>query len=361
LLSVSKLDNGQLEVDLPTASTATETKSARSETASVAAPAGEPAVASDERPPRRGRRGRGGRGRDREDREPRESRPVEAAAVNGAERPVAPIERPAQLELANEPRVAAPSPTPTPVSTPAATDNIAGDAGQRLTRSEAFDLVRRAVNELATADTSARASDVRRRARQLLGRDSESLSDRMFVRILKDAHDAGIIDLRRRGDDFEVARAAEAAPVAEQLARTEQAAVAASTPPVTSAPAPRIGMGHRGAGPRGRLPVPPPELLSIGVVETAAPPPPPRALVETPPASTNGASPAEPQVASRGRRGRGKPAAKTAAKAGVAPVAEVAAKPPAKPAAKAAKRGRAAAKKGGGARGKKAAPAPTEA
>src|SRR5205085_3648209 len=57
LLSVSKLDNGQLEVDLPALapSTVSETKTARAET-SVALPAGETPAASDDRPPRRGRR-----------------------------------------------------------------------------------------------------------------------------------------------------------------------------------------------------------------------------------------------------------------------------------------------------------------
>jgi hypothetical protein len=189
----------------------------------------------------------------------------------------------------------------------------------------------------------------------------------MFVRILKDAHDAGIIDLRRRGDDFEVARAADAAPVAEQLAKTEQAAVAASAPPVTSsAPAPRIGMGHRGARPRGPLGAPPADLLSIGVVEGAAPPRAAHAAVTVPPPSDNGASPAEAKSPARGRRGRGKSAGKPAAKeATKAVAAAVVATPPAvaaKTGAK-AKRGRAAAKKGGGGggRGKKSPPAPTQA
>jgi len=363
LLSVSKLDNGQLEVDLPAASSSasTEAKGARAET-SVALPAGETPVAADERPPRRGRRGRGGRGRDREEREPREPRPSESAPIAStpvaAERPPQPTDRPTQLEIASEPRVPAPTSAPAPV----AVESIAGDAGQRLTRSEAFDLVRRAVNELAPGDSSAKASDVRRRARQLLGRDSESLSDRMFVRILKDAHDAGIIDLRRRGDDFEVARAADAAPVSEQLARTEQAAVAASAPPAASAaPAARVGMLHRGARPRGRLGAPPADLLSIGVVEDAAPPV-AHAVVEVQPPSDNGATPAEQKAPSRGRRGRGKSAAKAAPKESAKPVAHVAPSVPpatesAKPAAK-AKRGRSAAKKGGGggARGKKGAP-----
>jgi uncharacterized protein (TIGR00288 family) len=363
LLSVSKLDNGQLEVDLPPASLSitAETKAPRAELAAVAAvPAGETVPSIDDRPPRRGRRGRGGRGRDREEREPRaprESGPQEIVA----ERPSLALERPTPLEVSTESRAASAAPIPAPAAIAPA--GLAGDAGERLTRSEAFDLVRRAVNELATADTSARASEVRRRARHLLGRDSESLSDRMFVRILKDAHDAGIIDLRRRGDDFEVARAAEAAPVSEQLARTEQAAVAASTPPVTvGAPAPRIGMGHRGARPRGRLGAPPPDLLSIGVVEDAAPPP--RAAVEISAPSDNGAAAVEPKAPSRGRRGRGKSAAKSAAKGAAkeaAPaIAEVATK-----AAK-AKRGRTAAKKGGGggaggARGKKNVPEPSHA
>jgi hypothetical protein len=182
----------------------------------------------------------------------------------------------------------------------------------------------------------------------------------MFVRILKDAHDAGIIDLRRRGDDFEVARAAEAAPVSEQLARTEQAAVAASAPPPTStAAAPRVGMLHRGARPRGKLGAPPASLLSIGVVEHG-PPPTAHAAVEVSSASDNGAAPAEHKAPSRGRRGRGKSAAKAAAKHVAKEVPATADASP-KPGAK-AKRGRAGAKKGGGgARGKKHEPATSQA
>jgi hypothetical protein len=94
----------------------------------------------------------------------------------------------------------------------------------------------------------------------------------MFVRVLKDAHDNGIIDLRRRGDDFEVARAAEAESVADQLAKA--AAAHAPAPSAPAAPAPRVGMGPRGAGGRlrGRLGAPPADLLSIGVVSTRSAP-----------------------------------------------------------------------------------------
>jgi len=346
LLSVTKLDNGQLEVDLPNAMPATETRTNRSESP-ASSEAAESAVPSDERGPRRSRRGRGGgRGRDRE---PRIVAPAQPATPIESE-PAAPVTvtRPAaQLEFAADAR---PS-----------DETAAGSGGERLTRSEAFDLVRRAVNELATGDDSIRASDVRRRARQLLGRDSESLSDRMFVRILKDAHDEGIIDLRRRGNDFEVARAAEATPVSEQLARHETAATASSTS--TPAPAtPRLGMGPRGArargvGPlRGRPGAPPPELLSIGVVEDA-----PIAVAmpsdEQPASAVNGTAPAARAKRGRGSRGRGKtgrptPATPPAVATAVHPPATVAVPSPK------AKRGSVAAKPGGGRpRAKKRAPA----
>ena len=71
---------------------------------------------------------------------------------------------------------------------------------------------------------------VRSTARALLGRDSESLSERNFTRILQDAHDADVIDLRRRGDDYEVAAAVGAAPVAAQLAAAETANTPAAKP-----------------------------------------------------------------------------------------------------------------------------------
>jgi hypothetical protein len=171
------------------------------------------------------------------------------------------VDAPASLERVEE-----------PLAAPVATTDVIGAGGERLTRNEAFDLVRRAVETLTTDDNDAtRASEIRSRARELLGRDSESLNERMFVRILKDAHDGGVIDLRRRGDDFEVARAAEAPSVADQVARAD---AAASPPrPATAAATPRIGMGPRSAGGRARtrLEGPPPELFAVGVVDEPAP------------------------------------------------------------------------------------------
>jgi hypothetical protein len=146
-----------------------------------------------------------------------------------------------------------------------------GVSGELLTREEAFNLVRQAVDILTGgADAPVLASDVRRKARDLLGRDSGSLSDRMFVRILRDAHDTNVVDLRKRGDDWELAPAAEAAPITEQLQ--------AAAPPRAESQAGRSAAAaasfRRGMGMRGRVSGArelPPELLSIGVVDFGAP------------------------------------------------------------------------------------------
>src|SRR5215813_6925996 len=77
LLSVTKLENGQLEVDLPSGPPA-EAAPPVSAVASVVTDSGETTVAAEERPSRRGRRGRGGRGREREER-PATPAPIERA------------------------------------------------------------------------------------------------------------------------------------------------------------------------------------------------------------------------------------------------------------------------------------------
>lgn len=152
-----------------------------------------------------------------------------------------------------------------------------GSEGERLTRAEAFDLARNATAALVSGDDAALSSQVRKKAFELLGRNSESLSERNFHRILRDAHDAEVIDLRRRGDDYEVSLPAKAASVADQVKAAEAAATPRPAP--SAAPTPR-GMGPRGLPPRGRAgSAPPPELLMVGVVETrpSAPVPAPEA------------------------------------------------------------------------------------
>jgi hypothetical protein len=150
---------------------------------------------------------------------------------------------------------------------------VIGASGERLTRDEAFDLVRRAVAALVSGEGAVLASDVRTKAAELLGRDSDSLSERNFSRILRDAHDADVIDIRRRGDDYDVALATTAAPVAEQLNVAAGARTGANGPAPAAAPAAPRGLGPRGSrrgsfgGRGGTLP---PELLSVGMVDSPA-------------------------------------------------------------------------------------------
>jgi hypothetical protein len=129
-----------------------------------------------------------------------------------------------------------------------------------------------------------------------------------------DAHDAGSIDLRRRGDDFEVSRAAEAAPVTEQLAQ----AAAANAPAAAPTTGVRVGMGPRGVTGRGRsrAAAPPAGLLTVGVIDLA---PSSAAATASAAESTESAPVAEgttPAAAKRGARKRG--GRKTAARAGAA-------------------------------------------
>ena len=256
LLTLTKLENGQLEVGPPGA---TRTLPAGQESAEPHVPRLAPPAEGE--PVERSRRGRrGGRGRDREVRGQRT-----AAAA-------APPTSPSEPEFPPLPQ-----PEAARVDVPAAAADGIGSSGLRLRREEAFDLVRRSVG--VNGDAPIRASQVRATARELLGRDSESLSERNFTRILQDAHDADIIDLRRRGSDYEVAPAAPSTSVSEQLAAAEP-----PKPIVPVAPSAPTGMGARAGGPargRGRGPIGarvgivPPDLLSVGVVETSRPAPEP--------------------------------------------------------------------------------------
>jgi len=358
LVTLTRRDDGQYEIG---PATATPTPEPRREERRP-----ETAVEEGEREPRegrreergRGRRSRRGRGRDVE-RAPRAAE-AEQTAVE---------EMPAELAA--------------PPAAPRAAPAI-GTGGERLTRNEALDLVRRAVESLVpSTEESVGADLVRQRAFEQLGRDSESLNSRMFERILKDAHDANLIDLRRRGDTFELSRAAASESLADQINRAAAAQVP-TTPTETARPLVPRGMGPRGLS-RGRsgarVTAPPPDLLSVGVVRVGPPtdavattgagqpgaaPQPTVALEDggaaatTPSAESTATSEAPPAAGrtrggrSRGGRGARKSAAKTATKAATKAAVESAAKTTAPaPAAKTAapapagrgRRGRGAAKK----------------
>lgn len=283
----------------------------------------------------RGRRGRGrGRGRDRF----RDRREAGESAAEAA---------PADAAAAAEPRTGGETARPDVAPAFRSTDvsDTIGRSGERLTRSDAFDLVRRAVESLVTGDQATTASAARQRAFELLGRDSESLASRMFERVLQDAHDANMIDLRRRGDDWEVARAADAASIVDQLKAVDDQQKAEAKAAQALLPAAPRGMGARGIGGRGKGPAAPPaNLLMFGVVgaKPAAPVAAPVAAVAAPVAAVS-----VPVVS----------APVAAVEAPVAPAA-AASKAPKAPAKKPVKKAPAAAKKAAApAPAKKAAPA----
>jgi uncharacterized LabA/DUF88 family protein len=283
LLAVTKLENGQLEVAPPSGGE-------RSVAQAPATPAPRAGDGEEPREPRSRRGRRGGRGRNRGERS-------EGSVTVTAEHAAAPMQDPSTMITPVSPIVAVPAPEAAIAS--AAESNHAdrpahrsahrgaapathGDAsigvsGIRLTRDEAFSLVRDAVAALATGDDAVPSERVRQKAHALLGRDSESLSERNFARILRDAHDGDVVDLRKRGDAFEVAMAASVPSVADQLEVKEaQLTAAAAQEKAANAVVVPRGMGHRGAPARGgrgafgaKGAAASPNLLLLGVVDDA--------------------------------------------------------------------------------------------
>lgn len=300
LLKVSKLDNGQFEV-APTDGGAIPSSTAPGE-ASLA-PAGEGtrngAAPAEDKGERDGRR-RGRRGRGRGDRE----------------------RGPASDTASARPAASAPS--------------------TRLSLARAFDLMRDALRQL---DTPVQHEALRLRMSALLGHDDALLEQSRFTRLLRQANDAEVADVRKLGDDdYEISphptddpRArtgiplrpllAEAADSAESPARSASAA-----PP--AAPAPRFGLRSRPS--RTARPM---QIPLIGVVEMEEPA---GAMLgeavraDVPDAEAEAEVESKP-VRTRSRRG-GRGGAKKSAKAAAPTEARAAA--PATPAADAAKKPR---------------------
>jgi uncharacterized LabA/DUF88 family protein len=308
LIRVTKLENGQMEVDVADGKAAASSSASSSSEATPRLAVDRGTETAEESAARRSRRGRGGRGRGR-DREPRGASEATTSSVT-------PPEGTAHFSPSLEAPVSAPPAerAPAPAARAAAEPEM---VGERLTRDEALTLLKKAVAELTTSeDKPVPASAVRRKARELLGRDSETLDERFFLRILRDAHDADVIDLRKRGDDFEVAPASAVASVSEQLAAATPAAEPSqSARSVANAASLRRGMRGRGRG--GEMP---PELMNLGVIGHNAP------------AAENGAAASAPALV---LESEAEPAAKKAkpAKRGRAPAAKTARAKKAAPAA----------------------------
>jgi uncharacterized protein (TIGR00288 family) len=298
LIKVTRLENGQMEVDVAEPSAAAPAAETKPLPHALPATETERAPATEEN----GRRGRRGRGRGRE----RERRPAAGAPTGTAPR-----------HDGAQPAAEAPAKVPAGIPTEM--------TGERLTRDEALDLVRRAVAALTDSeDVAVPAAEVRRQARDLLGRDSESLSERFFNRILSDADAAHLVNLRKRGEGYEVAPAAEAESVAEQRAAVAPPAPEPSQAARSAAGAASLRRGIRSRGrPGGRPAEVPPELLALGVVEsttaarTSAPSPTESAASAPPAANEQRAETAAQEAPSkrkRATRGTTTKTTKTAAK-----------------------------------------------
>lgn len=212
LIKLTKMENGQYEVGPATGATEAPARPARGGAA-------EPAEGGEERGGRRGR-GRRGRGRGR-----------------GGER-----------EATDEPREeAAPAPSA---------------KAEGLTLARAFELLRRALSELPSPVGH---DALRNRMSALYGRQDPLLDTGRFFRLLRQAHDAEVADVRKLGeDDYEViGRGLETAPVAasssEEPAAGDEPAAAAES----GGAAARGGLRFRRGS---RLGAAPPVIPMIGVV-----------------------------------------------------------------------------------------------
>jgi hypothetical protein len=219
------MDNGQYEV-------APLEPAVKGPSAAAAAPAATP---TEGRPKgeERGRRGRGrgrGRGRERE----------------GAEEPRAPGAPPSEE-------------TRRPVEAKRPPERTEG-----LTLARGFELMRRALGELPSPIGH---EALRLRMSALHGRQDTLLEPDRFSRLLRQAHDAEVADVRKVGEaEFDVvARGLEVpAVVSAAPAGPEQAGVSEPSPqPTTAEVAARGGIRFRRGA---RLPATPPAIAMVGVV-----------------------------------------------------------------------------------------------
>jgi len=238
LLTATKLENGQYEIDL-----------------GASAPGGERAL-----PPIPG-------GADERRGQERAAHDRERAAGGGRSRRGRRGGRGAAAEPVSEaPPPAAPAP------------------GGTLSLAEAFDLLKRALREVgAFAPTTVNEDLVRERMEAMRGGAQDPLFHRpRFGRLLRQAHDASIVDLSKDERGFEVALRAEAAQEPE------------AEPAAEAAPEEKGGRGRRGRG-RGARPA--------AEVETPEAP-------SAPPSPVPG--PSTPAHGIRYRRGSGRPHAPAA-------------------------------------------------
>jgi hypothetical protein len=304
LIKVTKLDNGQYEI-APIASAPGATPGARDV---ILSPKGEGSGStrteprtdeSRDRSRSRGRRGRGGRGRERTE--------------EGT----------------------------TPTETPAPRHETRHEGAGGLSLAGAFNLMREALAQLGS---SVGHEALRLRMAAVHGKDDAMLTAEKFPRLLRQANDAEVADVRKIGEDeFEVSlhptedpraragagytRRQHAPPPPTNGAEPEPAVSTGNEAP----PAPRYGVRSRpGTRPTGR----PSGLQLIGVVSLDDEAPAPAAVEAAAPARKGRVAVAKPAKAEKPvKAARTVKAAKPAAKEGAAPSVR-----PSRPRAKSAKK-----------------------
>ncbi len=98
------------------------------------------------------------------------------------------------------------------------------DEGEELTLSAAFDLLRQALSEFEHADEGVPAEDVHSRMKELHGDQDEPLfQQRRFQRMLRQAHDANVIELAKVNGSYRL-KAVELAESAEEPDAAQRAA-----------------------------------------------------------------------------------------------------------------------------------------
>ncbi|HYK82621.1 MAG TPA: NYN domain-containing protein, partial [Gemmatimonadales bacterium] len=155
-------------------------------------------------------------------------------------------------------------------------DDSRGRRGGGFALGDAFGLLRQALARLGGSDKAVRAETVRETMIELKGGDAEPLDAERFPKLLRQAHDAEIIDLSKEADGaYEVrlrgdAAAAAAAPAEPEALPPTPSERESGEAPAAPAAAPLAGIPSRSArfrrGSRGPR-VAPPEIPKIGVVE----------------------------------------------------------------------------------------------
>ena len=163
----------------------------------------------------------------------------------------------------------------------------AGGGGGGFSLGEAFGLLKQALSRLGGGDKAVSADELRETMIELKGGEAEPLEVERFPKLLRQAHDAEIIDLSKERDGAYEVKLREESPPSMAAAAPELAAVTdaddALDPPMpeSSAPPPLVGRApstpppggipSRSArfrrGSRGPRVGPPPGVQKIGVVE----------------------------------------------------------------------------------------------